>query len=109
MVEIEGKMFARSAPRVLKSTIAFARRSAPPLILTWNTFSGEEVNSCGIVSTPSWSALPTAYAALAVKDAIGSAVVPALATALVVTTWEPSTKLVPWAIAAASVGTARLV
>ncbi len=31
-VEIDGRMFAKSAPSVLKSTTASARRSAPPVI-----------------------------------------------------------------------------
>ena len=53
--EIDGRMLAKFAPRVLKSTVAFARSIAPPCIAAWKTVSGELESSSGIVSMPSLS------------------------------------------------------
>ncbi len=49
-----GKMFAKSAPSVLKSIVALPRRSAPPEMLIRKIVSGDEDTSSGTVRMPSW-------------------------------------------------------
>ena len=53
-VEIDGRMFPKSGPRLLKSTTASARRSAPPSMATLTTSLRSLPKRSLSVSSPSW-------------------------------------------------------
>ena len=54
LAEIEGRMLAKSAPRVLKSTRALARSTAPPAREARNVCSGEAEIRSAMLSIPVW-------------------------------------------------------